>query len=204
MPISIENAQLRRRQRPDSSCPTKRTQSERAPPATDGRVRLGDPDDPRRCTGFAGKGATYGGGNARAFVPAEGDIAVASLAVEGGLDELEPTGQTPRRTFQEPERLRGRGPRNKIAAVFLEVIEPIGQAIRYEAGRVTALPSGRVNRVRVFDMNSHAGATRGSRGCADDPRSRRDRRPRSPVPGRHGPCPSPRTRASGRPGASDR
>ena len=71
-----------------------------------------------------------------------------------GLDELETACQTPRDSLQESERVWGRRPREEVAAVFTQLIESVGKTSGNESSVVALLPSDRIERVWIFDMES--------------------------------------------------
>ena len=74
--------------------------------------------------------------------------------VPRGLDELETAGQTPRYSLQESERLWGRRSREEVEAAFIEMIESVGKTSGNEPSVVALLPRDRIERVRIFDMES--------------------------------------------------
>jgi hypothetical protein len=103
-PISGQDIELCRGQRPDCFRPTKRWYGERASAATDGSIWLGNPDDSHSHSGLPRQRASKRRRNPRPLVPTQGGVAGTTLAAKGRLDELEAARQASRRAFQELRR----------------------------------------------------------------------------------------------------
>ena len=102
-PISGQDIELCRGQRPDCFRPTKRRYGERASAATDGRIWLGHPDDSHGHSGLPGQRASK-----RRRNPVRSSqhktASQARRSRPGRLDELEAARQASRRAFQELRR----------------------------------------------------------------------------------------------------